>query len=609
MATTTPPRTPVSSTASSFLSLSPEASASRHETFAPSPSVYCFDDLTPKASRTRILANLTSPTAPVPRLQLPPSRKRSPPPSLASASTHDKSDGPQKLSTSPRTFGSRNPFAAVLAAEASDSSSSRSSTTDDEGRSTSRSSSSATSSDDDLVVFEGCFVNPADPFTPPPRSSSLPKAWDADSVVGSLRAMGLDEDGDVSSAWEDELYSGLSESSPISPSFPVAALQSPFLASGHLPSPRDPQPRRSPRKTRSPHHPASPRRHPFKRSTTDKTIRGSPQGPPRESPQRSPRRSPALSRSQGKGSHSSPADLLSPALIPLSTLSSPECLAFNFDPTSPVATPPLRSKRSLAFLSLGSLSSSGKSRRDKPPRLPRASSAAPFPSSPRKSPKKKATTPRRRHERKGGKASPPRTARTVDGIDLDALDRFFGVTPRLAKAMRGGYEDVIMQEGSCRNGEGGREVVEDFRGLLDATESSDEDTGGGRRGSGGARRPFQTSPRRRPPPLDLSHSTPHSRASSWASTHLSAEDDHEDEPDQLFDDDDASALEACIHLASPVVLAPFSAGRSAALAQARLAATQGVLGGGDKDGRVERKVLRAKKSVGDRLRDFLGARG
>ncbi|BGO96426.1 Proteophosphoglycan 5 [Rhodotorula toruloides ATCC 204091] len=567
MSSSSPPRTPVSSTASSFLSFSPEAPATPQESSAVSPSVYSFDDATPRASRTRILSNLNTDVPPVPRLQLPSSARR---------------------------FGSRNPFAAMLAVEASESASSRSSTSEDDGRSTSRSSTPATSSDDDLVVFEGCFVNPADPFTPAPRSSSLAAAWDACSVVDSLQAMGIDEDGDVSSAWEDELYSSLSESSPLSPSFPIAALQSPFLASGRLPSPRSPQPPKSPRKTRSPHHPAWPRRHPFKRSTTETTIRAS----PRKSPQRSPRRTPHPPGSPSKTRRASPANLLSPAFAPSSSSSSPDCPAFNFDPTSPVAAPPLRSKRSLAFLSLGS---TGKSRREKPPPLPRTSSATAFPPSPRKSPKKKHTIPRRRRERHGDKSSPPRSARTVDGIDLDELDRFFGITPKLAKAMRGGYEDVVMQEGLSEAGRNGMDEAEDFRGLLDATDLSDDGAGATR-----TRSSPRSSPRRRPPPLDLSNSSPHSRASSWASSHLSADDEA---ASPLFDDDDASALDACIHLASPVVLAPFSAGRSAALAQARLVAAEDVFGAGVKAEAEERKVLRTKKSVGDRLRDFLGARG
>ncbi|BGP31585.1 hypothetical protein JCM10296v2_003357 [Rhodotorula toruloides] len=567
MANSSPPRTPISSTASSFLSFSPEAPATPHEAGGLSPSVYSFDDATPRASRTRILSNLNGDVPPVPRLQLPSSARR---------------------------FGSRNPFAAMLAAEASESTSSRSSTSEDDGHPTSRSSTPATSSDDDLVVFEGCFVNPADPFTPAPRSSSLAAAWDACSVVDSLQAMGIDEDGDISSAWEDELYSILSESSPLSPSLPVAALQSPFLATGRLPSPRSPQPPKSPRKTRSPHHPASPRRHPFKRSTTETTIHAS----PRKSPQRSPRRSPHPPGSPSKTRRMPPANLLSPAFAPSSSSSSPDCPAFNIDPTSPVAAQPLRSKRSLAFLSLGS---TGKSRREKPPPLPRASSVAHFPPSPRKSLKKKPTTPRRRRERNGDKSSPPRSARTADGIDLDELDRFFGITPKLAKAMRGGYEDVVMQERLAKTGRNGMDIVEDFRGLLDTMYSSDDGAGATRTSSSP-----RSSPRRRPPPLDLSHSSPHSRASSWTSSSLSADDES---ASPLFDDDDASALDACIHLASPVILAPFSAGRSAALAQAKLVATEDIFGEGLKPELEERKVLRTKKSVGNRLRDFLGERG
>ncbi|KAL7338377.1 hypothetical protein BJY59DRAFT_721430 [Rhodotorula toruloides] len=554
MSTSSPPRTPVSSTASSFLSFSPEAPATPREGVGLSPSVYSFDDATPRASRTRILSNLYADVPPVPHLKLPSSARR---------------------------FGSRNPFAPMLT-EASETTSSRSST-----------STPATSSDEDLVVFEGCFVNPADPFTPAPRSSSLAAAWDACSVVDSLQAMGIDGDNDVSSAWEDELYSSLSKSSPLSPSFPVAALQSPFLATGRLPSPRSAQPPKSPRKTRSPHHPTSPRHHPFKRSTTETTIRAS----PRKSPQRSPRRTPHSSGSPSKTRRTSPTDLLSPAFAPSSS-SSPDCPAFNIDPTSPVSVPSLRSKRSLAFLSLGS---SGKSRREKAPPLPRTSSAAPFPRSPRKSPKKKPATPRRRRERHGDRASPPRSARTADGIDLDELDRFFGITPKLAKAMRGGYEDIVMQEGLAKAGRNGMEEVEDFRGLLDATDLSDDCTG-----ATGTGQSARSSPRRRPPRLDLSNSSPHSRASSWASSHLSADDEA---ASPLFDDDDASALDAYIHLASPVVLAPFSAGRTAALAQARLLAMEDVFGGGVKAEAHERKVLRTKKSVGNRLRDFLGARG
>ncbi|BGP24180.1 hypothetical protein JCM10295v2_003088 [Rhodotorula toruloides] len=506
-----PPRTPVSSTASSFLSFSPEAPATPHQTVALTPSVYSFDDSTPKASRIRILTSLSSDAPPVPR------------------------------------FGSRNPFAAMLAAEGSESGSSRSIMTDEDGHSTSRSSTPATSSNDDLVVFEGCFVNPADPFTPAPRLSSLDKAWDASSVVDPLKATGIDEDGDVSSAWGDELYSTLSESSPLSPSFPVASSPAEVAS-------QDSQPTR-----------------PRVASTAPIQAFGH-------------------------------RDDDSSAFASSSTSSSPDCPAFNIDPTSPVSVPPLRSKRSLVFVSLAS---SGKSRRDKPPRLPRTSSTAAFPPSPRKSPKKQMSTPRKRRERNGDKSSAPRSARTADGIDLDELDRFFGVMPKLAKAMRGGYEDVVIQEGSSKAGRNGREEAEDFRGLLEAMDLGD-DGAGDVKGLSGAGSSPRTSPRRRPPPLDLSNSSPHSRASSWASSRLSAEDEV---VSPLFEEDDASALDACIHLASPVVLAPFSAGRSAALAQARLVATEDVFGGGIETEVEQRKVLKAKKSVGNRLRDFLSARG
>ncbi|BGP47615.1 hypothetical protein JCM10450v2_003480 [Rhodotorula kratochvilovae] len=532
MARPSPPHTPVSSLAPSFLSFSPEAPRTPSNISPYTPSIHDVDT-TPRACRLALVDALKQDAQKsVFRLEPPPAsrrRARKEPPALV-LSEKDERDA---LQSSAGSFGSRNPFAAILAKELAEESSgssgssrsARSSSSSANGASPATATSSSSSSmltpthesaaEDDLIVYDGTFVMPA--------PSSAASGWSGVSVVtldASFDALGLGDDGDISSAWEDELYSSLSEASPVELAFPPRIPRLEFQA---------PSPEQKARAARD--GAGSPRR-------ARKTATTSPRHPYRRSSTAAP---------------TSP----SPKRTALSALSSPELDAFQLDPTSPIQrleqcpTPP-----KLLPFGLRTLPASLTRPRFTSP--PKPSSSSPHALESKDS---------RRTAKRAARAERDRVAdarareRAKDGIDMEELDRFFGITPKRGKALRGGYADVADAEGVVGAGGVGRSAedpedkawrkVEEFRGLLDAAGDEDDDAMddvvyGGMTSEDDAELARSSGRRRPPPPLHLaSSSTVRARSASVSSSIISF-------------DDAASALDARITLASPIDLSSVS---------------------------------------------------
>ncbi|GAA5905159.1 hypothetical protein JCM8208_000298 [Rhodotorula glutinis] len=558
-----PPHTPVSSVASSFLSFSPDAPRTPRTPLSStigSPT----GDATPKASRDDPLSELAldaPPTRGSFRLEPPPaSRRRTRKEPESSSQEGARQEPATALTSSVASFGSRNPFAAFVGAESNLSgdppaSLSSSSILCDAYSSASASSASSSSRSASRSAKDGSLLDRA-PLAPSPSSAA------SSALDTSLEALGLDSHADMSSAWQDELYSSLSESSPVEPAFPPRiprlSFQSPSpeqLRRGAGGSPGSP---RRARKSAA----ASPR-HPFGRSSAPSSSAS-----PSYSPKRSPRRASPRTMSSC-GSPTRPRTLVHPS----SALSSPSLTssaleAFQLDPTSPIQ--PHRSPPKLRpfGLPLPSLSSSFIRQRAPPPKPPVLDNGARMTAADREAVARRARRDAKRVARsEQDRAAAERAARSAAGINLEELDRFFGCTPRRGKAMRGGYEDVALQEGVVgggggRGGGGEREEkawreVEEFRGLLDNDGEGDDAQAQDRRrasldevcsvssddeGSG-----FDVRTRRGPPP-PLFAPSPYStstssrtRSHSYASSTFSL-------------DDAASALDARISLASPINL-------------------------------------------------------
>jgi len=573
-----PPLTPVSSVASSFLSFSPEAPRTPRTPLSStigSPN----GDATPKASRYDPLSELAfdpPPTRTAFRLEPPPAaRRRARKP--AESSAHEDAHQAQgfDLASSFGSFSSRNPFAALVG-DGSGISSGSSASPSSSGASSDVTSSTAASSplgvsasargptmEDDLDgAADALFLRAS---LGPGLSSTASSALDT-----SLAALGFDSEADLSSAWQDELYSSLSESSPVEPAFPPRIPRLSFQA----PSPE--QLRRSaggsagsPRRARK--AATSSPRHPFGRSAAASSTASA-----SYSPKRSPRR-PSPRKSTPCDSPTRPRTLAGPACaLTQTSLTSPALEAFQLDPTSPIQphrSPPPPPKLGPFGLPLPSLSSSLIRPRTSPPKPLGPGEAARAAASAAASERAAAAQRDRRAAKSAARAerdraAAERAARAVDGINVEELDRFFGITPRRAKAMRGGYEDVAFEEGVVGGSAGLRRrdereqaawrEAEEFRGLLDddlegdtasvhvgrradsdmsSAPSSDDESSG-----------FDVRTRRGPPPplfaSSVSTSTSSSsraRSHSYASSTFSL-------------DDAASALDARISLASPIDL-------------------------------------------------------
>ncbi|GAA6047111.1 hypothetical protein JCM3770_004201 [Rhodotorula araucariae] len=230
-----PPLTPVSSLAPSFLSFSPDAPRTPGRG---SPYTLSSDDggATPRARRWHALDALAQSTPQrVFRLQPPPASRRragtQPPFQAAAENDSRRLDERAALKSSVGLFGSRNPFASILANEHAANShrwsgSSRSAGTLSTDRallssppsvsaSTVDTSTPGSDETEDVVVSEGPCSAPALRTVSSCRSQSSSATLNA-----SLEALGLGDAADISSAWEDELYSSLSEASPVEPVFP-----------------------------------------------------------------------------------------------------------------------------------------------------------------------------------------------------------------------------------------------------------------------------------------------------------------------------------------------------------------------------------------------------
>ncbi|BGP20638.1 hypothetical protein JCM10213_007174 [Rhodosporidiobolus nylandii] len=578
-----PPHTPVSSTASSFLSFSPDAPAT------PSSSLYS-SEATPRALRTAIM------------LEAPPQgRMRSAEPVCSpSGDVFDDTYGVSPAST---TFSSRNPFAAILAAQSSSPSSASTSPASSSGvpgishtsgSSASSSSNASTptqgSEDDDVVVFEGAFVNPA----------ALP-AWpgDEDDDVSSVlfEAFGVVDGGDTSSTWEDELYNSLSESSPTSPStfanrswHPSSPSKSPRSGSS---SPR------KPRRTA-----ASPRHHPFRHASRT----ASPIHSPRRSTPVSPARSRPLSRSP-----SSTTTILVGSALSYSTTPALQSAqvdgGFHLHPTSPVYQHQQQQQRSLHLPFMNLTLAPSPSIRLTPPK---SRKTATFPStggsktsrSKSKSrgvlnldDKLAARAERRKVRQVRELAEDGRSvARTAEGFDAEALDRFFGITLKHAKALKGGYGDVAVREGMVGVEEHEADSwrkVEEFRALLAREEASEEDADMSsvtEASDAGDYAPSSRSCRPRPPPLTLTHSS-HSRQPSASTSTLSSPICDDSAPPRSAD--------------SLVASLPFSAASAASLGDPL---SQEILRrAGEAPKKLDAPRLKHKRSVGDMLKEiFVG---
>ncbi|GAA6041407.1 hypothetical protein JCM8097_005234 [Rhodosporidiobolus ruineniae] len=530
------PTLPLSSTASSFLSLSPDPPVT------PSSAALYSPEGTPRATRPRSTTS-TPPSFPFPEIKLAtPLKGQNLDLTPASDIFGDRGFSP----SSATTFGSRNPFAVLLAAQSSSSPTSTFSSGTSFGSSapppaldapnvlsspSSAASSASTptqgSTEDDLVVYDGAFVNQLDPL--PSWAAGGGDGDDSPIFEGfGIVTPGFSiggGDGDASSAWEDELYASFSDSAPSSPS---CARMSPSKTPRSGAS--------SPRKARRTPVTASPRHHPFRAAS-----RAS--GSPRKSAPGSPARSRPLSRSTsgtGRSPFFTTAASLSP---PLSSASLHD--GFQLHPTSPVG----QQQNPPSYFPFSNLASIPAAIRLTPPRS-RKSPPSPGKKTPRSSSGSKSTfssleaklaarAERRRARLARELAEEGRPiAKTAEGFDLEALDRFFGVTPKQAKAMRGGYEDVARREGMLGSsaGRSGEEEererwrkVEEFTGLLACADEAEEeevlmrdasedgDVSSAAETDDDLFHPARsTFSRRRPPPLTLSHSNSnsHSRSAS-----------------------------------------------------------------------------------------------
>ncbi|GAA5903466.1 hypothetical protein JCM5296_006262 [Sporobolomyces johnsonii] len=463
MSHSAPPLTPASavSPSSSFLFFSPEAPQSPA---SPSPSIYSVDSApTPRAYRRPAppLEYKGAAASPLPKLQAPP-RSRSTP----TVEQDVFSDAMGLLSP----------------ASSSPASSSNASTP------------TQVSFDDDIVVYDGSFVHP----------DSLTIHDIVRDAQMRLEALGLASDGDASSAWEEELYSSLSDSAPPSPTIDRPRIPTAPWSPSKTPRTCSSSPRRV-RKT-----PTTPC-HPFRSSHSSPRL--SPRHSPRHSPRYSPRRSPARSCSRPSSALHSPS--LSPARGRSSTLVSSSSSVysvhgFRFVPTSPIS-------------GRTGLSPSPRIRNTPSKSTPRSRSKTPGSKSKARlhlESKLEERSARRTAQllREAAEDGRPR-AKTAEGFDLEALDEFFGITAAHGKAMRGGYGAIATREKMV--GRKGEEEswrkVDEFRALLRTGETDTEEEeeheldsngseGDGARGARGH-------PRRRPPPLDLTRS----RSSSFAS--------------------------------------------------------------------------------------------
>ncbi|GAA5838094.1 hypothetical protein JCM9279_004124 [Rhodotorula babjevae] len=567
-----PPHTPVSSVASSFLSFSPEAPRSPRTPISSAISSPT-GDATPKASRDEPLSELAleaPPTRTAFRLEPPPpSRRRTK--KAGESSSQEVAQASLSFGGSIGSFGSRNPFAALVAAEsylssASPTSASSSTVLHDSSWSASSASSSSRSAprsvkEDDL---EGVGRSPD---ARAPLAPGLPSAASS-ALDTSFDVLGLDSEADLSSAWQDELYSSLSESSPVEAAFPPRIPRLSFQA----PSPE--QLRRSagasagsPRRARR--AASSSPRHPFGRSAAPSSSTSAPYSPKRSPRRSSPRKVSPCDIPTRTRTLAGPATVLNQ-----SSLSSPALEAFQLDPTSPIQ--PRRSpppKLGPFGLALPSLSSSLLRSRASPPKplgpegSVRAAAAATASTAGASAAKQERRAAKSAARAERERAAAERAARAVDGINVEELDRFFGITPRRGKAMRGGYDDVAFQEGVVGAGAGSRRQnereekawreAEEFRRLLDDALEDDAARGSGRpraassassrSSSDDERSGFDVRTRRGPPPplftsTSLAHpSSSRTRSRSYASSTFSL-------------DDAASALDACISLASPIDL-------------------------------------------------------
>ncbi|GAA5977246.1 hypothetical protein JCM11641_003889 [Rhodosporidiobolus odoratus] len=615
-----PPRTPVSSTASSFLSFSPETPST------PSPSIH-GPDTTPRGFQrsmpSPILASETGAHSQA---------------SSSSLSRTETSPGPSPacdvfgdeycISPVQTVFSSRNPFAAILAAQPSPPSSAFSDSptspsypaptshlsTSSGGSSSSASTPTQASGEDDLVVCEGAFINQVDSLV----LHGPGRAREDDNVSVMLEAFGIVGDGDASSAWEDELYSTFSNEAPSSPS----SRSRPRYPSSPIKTPRDGS--SSPRKSRK--VPFSPR-HAF-RHTSSRTA--SPLVSPRRAFPGSPTKSRPLSRtpsSPGKRSRSVTCYSLtsSPALGSAFTLDN----GFQLHPTSPIyRSPQQQQTRRLPVTDLA-LAPSPVIHLS-PPRASRKSPTSTTsnghrtPHSLSSSSKSKtraiaaledkllARAERRKQRRQREEPLNGRPiATSAEGFDVEALDRFFGVTPRHAKAVQGGYGEVAMREGMV-GGEDGEEVerwrkVEEFRSLLhekdeeggeddlsSAAEEASEEDMTSTSGTEAARR----RPNHRPPPLTLAHPAD-SRSASNASSTSSLASQQLAEPLDL----------TCPRLATPSPSASSLSGSDPLRYEVQRRQDDALHRSKTATRDAQKKSLKNKKSMGNRLKDmFIGGR-
>ncbi|GAA5990777.1 hypothetical protein JCM10908_000010 [Rhodotorula pacifica] len=179
------PRTPVSTTASSFLSFSPDGPSTPAGPPRSPARSWCKE--TPRASipSTKVpsrFANKAKERASSVRLEKPPLPRKLRSESPDTSDAEDVfSDASYATALSVSSFGSRNPFAAILASQASSPPSSASSS-----------------------LHSSCGVGSSLAPSPFPPSDDGHVAFD-----GRRASSGLLDD-DTGSAWEDEIYSGLS---------------------------------------------------------------------------------------------------------------------------------------------------------------------------------------------------------------------------------------------------------------------------------------------------------------------------------------------------------------------------------------------------------------
>ncbi|GAA6024287.1 hypothetical protein JCM10207_008737 [Rhodosporidiobolus poonsookiae] len=566
-----PPLTPVTSTASSFLSFSPEAP---HTPYSP--------ERTPRAQR-RLSAPGWSPikssTSSAFDFGAPPQRNRT---ASLTGSSLLSPVGSSLLSPVSGIFGdnfapspstttlfSRNPFAAILAAQSASleqsSSTSRPQASHSSDSSSSSSSNASTptqgSLEDDVVIYDGSFVNAVDSLVFPSWASGPPTG---DSVLlGALSTVGY---GDASSAWGEELYSSLSDSAPASP-FTLGARRG-------LPSPSK-TPRAGSSSPRKRHK--SPK-HPYHASSS------SPVSSPRRSAPSPPSRSRRSPRHSGNVSSRRPSAVarFSPVRASASLVD-----GFQLHPTSPLH--PKQRDSGLPFSNFALVT--GPFARFSPPRTKRSKSKSRAVLALEDKLVARAERRRARIERELAEEGRP-IARTAEGFDAEALDLFFGTTPKMAKALRGGYAGVAAAEGLLRGGDEGEERErwrrdEEFRALLDAADEEDADVSSAAEVETEEEDDLPASQRRRrhrPPPLTLAHSS-HSRSGSTASSF------HADQ--SALSSPSSSASPAPSRAAPP---RPLTRALSERKSEADLRASMA-------------KGLKHKRSIGDMLKDlFVGGK-